>query len=221
MNWELCRVSGHHDFDIIIFDCDGVILDSNKLKSDAFYLASKKYGEENAKKLVQLNHSLGGVNRHKKFKIFFEEIMNMENYELEYEDICTEFSKLVRQSYNNCDFTQGFLDCIESLPKNIKKYVVSGGAQDELREVFDYKKISKFFDGIYGGPTDKIEIITKLNFSNNHKVLFIGDGLKDWETADHFGFDFIFMSRYSEFKNYKEVIPSQKLNEIFDLRDFK
>ena len=36
----------------LIFDCDGVILDSNKIKTTAFYNTALPYGEDAAEALV-------------------------------------------------------------------------------------------------------------------------------------------------------------------------
>ena len=36
------------DYKTIVFDCDGVILNSNKLKTDAFRIVAKNYGDEEA-----------------------------------------------------------------------------------------------------------------------------------------------------------------------------
>ena len=37
-------------YDTFVFDCDGVILNSNNYKSEAFFKSTLKYGKENAKK---------------------------------------------------------------------------------------------------------------------------------------------------------------------------
>ena len=41
------------EFSTYIFDCDGVIFNSNRIKTEGFYETTKKYGEENSKKLVK------------------------------------------------------------------------------------------------------------------------------------------------------------------------
>ena len=60
------------DYKTIVFDCDGVILNSNKVKSDAFSTVAKKYGEDEAKKLVSYNKKNGGVSRYLKFQYFIQ-----------------------------------------------------------------------------------------------------------------------------------------------------
>ena len=59
----------------LIFDCDGVILDSNRLKTQAFFEASKRYGKRAATKLVEYHLENGGVSRFKKFEYFFSDIL--------------------------------------------------------------------------------------------------------------------------------------------------
>ena len=62
-------------FRTIIFDCDGVILDSNKVKSSAFYEVALVYGEEAANALVKYNSENGGISRFKKFEHFLKSIV--------------------------------------------------------------------------------------------------------------------------------------------------
>ena len=41
-----------------IFDCDGVLLDSNRVKTQAMFEAAKPHGEDAAMKLVDLSNML-------------------------------------------------------------------------------------------------------------------------------------------------------------------
>ena len=50
----------------LIFDCDGVILNSNQIKSDAFYNVAKQFGDIAAKKLLKFHLENGGISRYKK-----------------------------------------------------------------------------------------------------------------------------------------------------------
>lgn len=40
------------DYTTLVFDCDGVVLDSNKVKTEAFYQATLPYGEAAAQAMV-------------------------------------------------------------------------------------------------------------------------------------------------------------------------
>ena len=48
----------------IIFDCDGVILNSNKIKTEAFYNVTATYGIEAANELVSYHKLNGGISRY-------------------------------------------------------------------------------------------------------------------------------------------------------------
>ena len=61
-----------NSYKTIIFDCDGVILNSNKIKTESFYKVAKKFGEKEAIKLVKFHLSNGGISRYEKFKFFLE-----------------------------------------------------------------------------------------------------------------------------------------------------
>ena len=54
-----------------VFDCDGVVLDSNQIKTQAFYNATQSYGHEFADQLVNYHLKNGGVSRYEKFEYFF------------------------------------------------------------------------------------------------------------------------------------------------------
>ena len=59
------------DYKTIFFDCDGVILDSNRIKTSAFFKVAKDFGhpeiEENAEKLAAFQIENPSLNR---FEIF-------------------------------------------------------------------------------------------------------------------------------------------------------
>ena len=52
----------------LFFDCDGVILNSNSIKTKTFYDVAFRYGHNNAEELVKFHIANGGVSRYAKFK---------------------------------------------------------------------------------------------------------------------------------------------------------
>ena len=187
------------------FDCDGVLLDSNQLKSDAFYEVGLPYGKGNAHALVECNKRLGGVSRFEKFKYFFETILEKKNFEKELENALNNFSALVCEKLINCPETYCVRDFLDSLPINSKKFVVSGGAQKELRVVFKQRGLDTYFNGIYGSPDSKETIMSNRVTSPDieYPAVFIGDSRYDYEVAWQFNLDFFFMTNYTEFKDWK------------------
>ena len=60
-----------------VFDCDGVLLNSNGVKSEAMYRSALKYGAANADHLVQYHISNGGIGRTIKFRWFIREFLGI------------------------------------------------------------------------------------------------------------------------------------------------
>ena len=79
-------VSKFSSYSSIVFDCDGVILKSNSIKSDAFYASALHYGTHYAADLVSYHKSHGGISRYKKFDHFLQNILMMSPLDIKYSD---------------------------------------------------------------------------------------------------------------------------------------
>ena len=54
----------------LFFDCDGLILNSNKIKTQAFKEVVSQYGEKASNELQNYHIKNGGISRYKKFNYF-------------------------------------------------------------------------------------------------------------------------------------------------------
>ena len=63
-------MSGLKKYQNLIFDCDGVILNSNKIKTNAFFAVALPYGQTAAQALVDYHLQNGGISRYRKFEYF-------------------------------------------------------------------------------------------------------------------------------------------------------
>ena len=57
-----------------IFDCDGVILNSNKIKSKTFKKVTKNFGDKISDQFYNFHIKNGGVSRNEKFKYFVNQL---------------------------------------------------------------------------------------------------------------------------------------------------
>ena len=87
----------------IIFDFDGVILNSNKVKTIAFKRIAKRFGNENSKKLIAYHLKNGGISRYKKIRWFVEKVLKVNNEEL-INELIFAYGLEVSKSLNNCEF---------------------------------------------------------------------------------------------------------------------
>lgn len=202
-----------------VFDCDGVLLDSNLIKTEAFYEAALPYGTENANSLVSYHKQFGGISRFAKFQYFFEHILGEKRFEKELEEILTQFGLLVRDKLLQCPETDGLVPFLKKLASVDYKMVISGGMQDELRYVFTQRGLSGYFNAVFGSPDSKLTIMQReLNHGSLHlPAVFVGDSQYDYECADKFDMDFIFMHQYTEFTGWYNYFKNKNVNIIANL----
>jgi len=204
------------------FDCDGVLLDSNKVKTEVFLDVAEKFDKQQANKFVDYHVKNGGISRFEKFNYFFESILNRSEYQEDLKLALEMFSKLTKAKMLTCQETKGAIDLLDKLSDE-NCYVVSGGAESELRDIFKIRKLDQYFKSIYGSPDTKEEIMSRIlaNSTDLGPGVFVGDSLYDYETAVKFNLDFIFVSQYSEFKNwntfFKDKSNTAIINNLTDL----
>ncbi len=206
-------------YNTIIFDCDGVILNSNPIKKQAFYNATISYGEHAAEQLVDYHIKYGGRSRYEKFEYFVHKIIGRESQAGEIENLLDIFAREVKKALMKCEIAPGLED-LRKATKNSRWLVVSGGDQAEIREVFHDRGIDKYFDaGIFGSPDDK-DLILKRELQNGNiktPAVFLGDSYYDYEAASRAGLDFIFISGWSEFEGGKEYFIAKEIAVVDSL----
>ena len=196
------------EYKYLIFDCDGIILNSNKIKSQAFIDVVSCYGEEASSALVKYHRSNGGISRYEKFGYFCDKIakdLNLNLSNLKISDLLEKYAFEVKNKLEECEMAQDILEFRKV--SNAEWYIVSGSDQKELIEVFKKRKLIKSFDGgIYGSPSPKDEIFK--NMLKQKKIipsdsLYIGDSKYDYLAAINNNIDFVFLTKWSEFHEIK------------------
>lgn len=204
------------NYKTFIFDCDGVILDSNKVKTQAFYKAALPYGADAAEKLVDYHTQNGGISRYKKFELFLQTMVPEDADGPDLESLLNSYALEVQAGLMKCEVSPGLRE-LRNLTPDIKWMVVSGGDQSELREIFKERNLSFFFDGgIFGSPDTKDQILEREASSANivKPVLFFGDSRYDHLAASNAGFDFIFVYGWTEFVTWKIYCRDNNINCI-------
>lgn len=208
------------DYSTIAFDCDGVILNSNEVKTNAFYYAALPYGEKNAEALKKYHTQNGGVSRFKKFQWFVDNFVEKTLRDDVYEQLLTRYADIVEEGLLNCEFNKDLYELKNKTP-NTNWLIVSGGSQSELRALFEKRDLSNLFEGgIYGSPDSK-EVIFERELARENitlPALFIGDSKYDYFSSNKYGLDFIFLSQWTEVNDWKSFCEDNNINHIDFLR---
>ena len=200
----------------LVFDCDGVILNSNHVKTKAFYEAALSYGEDAAQSLVDYHVANGGISRYKKFAYFLEQLIGHNAKGPGLDELLKLYAKHVHYGLMTCEIAEG-LEKLRRKTNNTRWLVVSGGDQNELRTIFIRRDIAHYFDGgIFGSPNTKDEILGRELSKGNiqQPSLFLGDSKYDYESAIRAGLDFLFLSKWSDMKLNSIVGDPFYLNHI-------
>lgn len=198
-----------------MFDCDGVVLDSNVIKTEAYFRTAKKLGatDAQAQALVDYHVRLGGISRYHKFDYYIREILYQSVTETAIQALLDGFSKELEIGLMQCDLAKGLFDLRADTP-NANWLILSGGDQQEIRTLFAKRKIDHMFDGgLFGSPDDKDEVLAreKANGNIQFPALFLGDSKYDFEAANRAGLDFIFLSDWTEVPDWQEFCAANKL----------
>ena len=193
-------------YQTLVFDCDGVILNSNKIKTQAFYEVAKVYGHEPAQILKEYHVQNGGISRYKKFEYLLTNILQKPIKKQELSELLSNFSKEVKKALLVCEVATGIKE-LRDKTRNTKWLIVSGGDQAELREVFKQRNLDGYFDGgIFGSPDDKDTILKNemdtLNITG--RCLFLGDSMYDYQAAITAQMNFVFISQWTEVVDWED-----------------
>ena len=148
-------------YSTIILDCDGVILNSNNIKTRAFLETIEKYDYHSKQRFINYHIKNIGKSRFIKFEFFFKNIIKRLNYSTEYKNSLKNFSKILKQRLIESEIDESIYKLID---KNKKKkfFVISASEQKELKFVFRKIGLRKYFSEVYGSPLSKTENLSKI-----------------------------------------------------------
>ena len=188
--------------EIIVFDCDGVILESVEAKTRAFGRTVEEYGPDAVKRFVDYHLAHGGVSRFEKFKWFFREILDQPLTPEGMDSLSARFTEMCFEEVRNAPFVPGALECIRACEGKIPMHVASGTPQEELSTIFEQRKLAPYFGMILGTPPAKAALLARIvaeTGADPARTLMVGDSSTDKDAADQVGT--LFYGRGASFKD--------------------
>lgn len=181
-------------FDALVFDFDGVLVESTDIKTRAFGTLYENYGQEVVDQVIAHHKINTGISRFKKFQYFQEKILGVPYEEVDGTLLSNRFSKIVVDAVVESSYVIGAKKFLEAHKDVIPMFVASGTPDNELHEIIERRDMMKYFVSVFGAPSTKGEIIKKLLQEHEFipmRVLMIGDALADLEGARESGVGFI------------------------------
>ena len=171
----------------ILFDFDGVILDSMKIKGDGFIELFKDYPHNSVKILEAYHYDNGGISRFAKIHYFFNEILRTNISEKEIEKLAKRFAQIIaKKLFDKVNLIDETMMFIQHHYQHYCCHIVSGAEDNELQNLCSHLGIAHYFISIEGSPTIKSLLVSNLLGRHNylpHETLLIGDSLNDYDAA--------------------------------------
>ncbi len=178
----------------IIFDFDGVILDSMSVRDEGFRAIFERFSREDVDLLLDYHNLHGGLSRFHKIKYFYNTILKRDISEEKILGYANLFSEFMRKELVNPDYQiEETVSFISEIAKYKRLHIASGSEQNELRYLCEKHEISNYFVTIYGSPVKKNDLVKRIIQENNYcvdEVALIGDSINDLEAAKVNNIDF-------------------------------
>ena len=178
----------------IIFDFDGVILDSVDIKTRAFARLFEEHGPEVVRQAVAHHLAHGGVSRFRKFRYIHEEILHRPLSEAESAHLGERFSALVFDEVVKAAWIPGAPEFLREHHTRYRCFIASGTPEEELVRIVALRELTPYFVGVFGTPPKKEEIAHRILTEHRlgaEEVVFIGDAMTDFDAARACGLAFI------------------------------
>ncbi len=171
----------------ILWDFDGVLINSNEIRDLGFITTLKEYPKDQVDQLLAFHHQNGGLSRYVKFKYFFENIRMETVEQTRIDALASAFSTVMRKLLVNPGLLiKENMHFIETSYDSFNMHIVSGSDGKELKYLCEELGILKYFKSVHGSPTPKIrlvaDLLSKHNYNTNECIL-IGDSINDYEAA--------------------------------------
>jgi len=202
---------------LIIFDFDGVIVESVDVKSRAFASLFAGESKESVCHIVEYHLSHGGISRYDKFRYIYEYILHRQLTAEQFTYLCDAFSNLVLTAVIEASFVKGAIEFIEQFHEQYALYIVSATPQDELGTILNARGLGKYFRGYFGASLPKPAAIRKImteSKSSQTETVFVGDASTDYNAASETGVHFIARCGLN-YSFFDDVL----CNKISDLRE--
>lgn len=204
----------------IIFDCDGIILESVDAKAKAYIRLAEPFGKDAVQRFREYEAMHRGVSRYEKFTWFFQEVLGRAITQDELADWSERFVAYSDTELSSCEFVPGFQDVLQTWHGRVPLYVASGTPQLYLERLLEEKGIADAFSRIYGTPPGKTErvrqALSHARIAHPSSAVMVGDSPVDMDAAERAGTLFYGRGVYFRESGYPWHTDLTRLNDYLE-----
>ncbi len=177
--------TGH--WEAIIFDFDGVVVESGDIKTQAFTNLYREHGNAIMTEVAHYHCLNGGMSRYHKFRYFQQYLLKKPPLTPDEENFLDRrFSDLVVEAVIASEGVPGAMELIREESARIPLFIASGTPESELNTIVERRGLAPYFTAVRGSPAPKQILIADILATHAlmpECVLMIGDALVDYQSA--------------------------------------
>ena len=174
---------------VIVFDFDGTLIDSNRLKYDAYFelFPKDKLHTQAIERVLATRYE------ESRFSILAEILQRLEIKKVPISagqglnELADRYNDLVVSGAKTCPEMPGAEKSIKQLSTRYRLYVSSTTPDTPLKEIIEHRGWAEYFVDIFGYPHKKAEtlkLIKKQEGIDSSELIVVGDGESDRKSAE-------------------------------------
>lgn len=206
----------------VVFDCDGVLIDSNRVKSEAYRTALASEPPEHIDAFYAWFHAHPGHTRFALFEHFYANIAGAPDWRERVAAACAVFAGELERALHACSDVPGADAFLARLSAGgVASAIVSAALRSDLDAVVARRGWRNRFAAVCGGEKTKVAHIADLRASGVLRPggLYFGDSSIDMDSAEATGCAFIYVSGCSEWRDGPAICRERGHRAIVDFTD--
>jgi len=196
---------------VIVFDFDGTLIDSNRLKHEAFF----KLFPDDAHHARTVREALAQIGEASRYEIIEKILAGLgrrpTGLQGDVNALADRYNTIVVDGAKKCPEMPGAEHTLKSLVAGYRLYVSSTTPESPLQEIICFRGWTGYFAGIFGYPRKKNETLRRILEIENvaaKAALVVGDGQSDREAARENGCPFLPVDAAFDFYNFQNAIEN-------------
>lgn len=170
----------------IIFDFDGVLVESVDIKGEAFVELYRDESEDIQRQMLDYHRRHGGVTRFEKIRYYEGKLLGRSIDEDGVNAKAARFGEIVERRVAESGFVPGALEFLKTWHAQFPMFVASATPQEELVRIVQTRNMDGYFQGVFGAPVRKdvhIANILKDHSWKPDEAVMVGDAMTDYNAA--------------------------------------
>ncbi len=173
-------------FDCVIYDFDGVVLDTVQLKVDAFCRVYQHEDPDLVEVVRTFADNNGGMSRYEKFRHFEVAVFGRKDDPAAIDALCASYGRFVDEGVRKATYINGAPECFAAVGSLAEQHIVSAAPENDVLTALRERDILHHFQSVAGAPKAKLaefQRILEAGRFDASRVLAIGDSLAEYRAA--------------------------------------